>query len=229
MLMRDKEVTGMKKCFGILMVTLATAILMVAPAAADSWNVGDQITYTLSNPVGTLSGSGGLFTITNSDTNAVTRSFCIELNEHIYQNDFVAGVSGTAVDGGRGGGSPDPISAATDWLFAQFSTGISSYQDTRALQIAFWLMEQEMTPEEATSWASTYSWGSALGTANSYIAAASGADGYYGTRVLNLADAAGKPHQSQLVHNPVPVPPAILLLGSGLIGLLTVRRRKIRP
>jgi len=212
-----------------MMATLAAAILLATPVAADSWNVGDQITYTLTNPVGTPSGSGGLFTITNSDTNAVTGSFCIELDEYILQNDFVADISDSAVAGGRGGPSPDPISAATDWLFAQFSTGISSYQDTKALQIAFWLMEEEMTPDEASDWASAYSWGDALGTANSYIAAASGANGYYGTRVLNLEDAAGNPHQSQLVHNPVPVPPAILLLGSGLIGLLTVRRRKIRP
>ena len=83
-----------------------------------------------------------------------------------------------------------------------------------------------MSATEATSWASSYSWEPALTTANSYIAAAP-STGSYGTMVLNLQDTAGNPHQSQLTR-PVPVPPAIWLLGSGLIGLLTVRRRKVR-
>ena len=216
----------MKKFFRIMMVTLAAAILLAAPAVAGPWNVGDQITYTLSDSVGTPYGSGGLFTITNTDTLAVTESFCIELNEHIYQNDFVSSISGSAVAGGRGGGSPDPISSATDWLFANFSIGNNLYQNHGALQIAFWILEDEVTVTEANSWFNA----GLLSTANNYVAAAlTHSTGSYGTQVLNLADFAGNPHQSQLVHNPVPVPPAILLLGSGLIGLLTVRRRKIRP
>lgn len=223
----------MKKFFGMMVMTLATAMLMTAPAAADSWNVGDTITYNLSDAVATPFGSGGLFTITSSQ-GAMTESFCIELNEHIYNGDRVAGVSDSAYAGGRNiTGDPklDPISAATDWLYTQFVADKTSYQDHRALQLAFWILEDETSETEAGEWVTSgYFNVSYLDTAKKYVADAKlYGTGYYGTRVLNLADAAGNPHQSQLVHNPVPVPPAILLLGSGLIGLLTVRRRKIRP
>jgi len=67
---KQREVRMMKACFRI-MVVLAAAILSAAPALADSWNVNDSITYTLSNAVSTPYGSGGLFTITNTNTGAV--------------------------------------------------------------------------------------------------------------------------------------------------------------
>ena len=218
----------MKALFRFVAITVVL-FLSAVPALADSWNVGNGISYTLSNTVATPYGTGGLFTLTNDNTGAVSPSFCLELDEYIYNTDVIGSITTYAVNGGRNvtGVGSDPISSATDWLYAQFSTGNALYQNARALQIAFWLLEEEMTAAEASSWATTYSWGTALTTANSYIADATPNMGSYGTMVLNLQDAAGNPHQSQL-YRPVPVPPAIWLLGSGLIGLLTVRRRKIR-
>jgi len=211
-----------KKVLGIA-VFLSILLISGAPVQADPFKVGDTITYTLSNTVSTDLGNGGLFTLTNN-TGTVIESFCVELNEHIYNGDIIGSITTEAVKGGVAGGSPDPISPATDWLYKQFSTGVASYQNARALQIAFWLLEDEMTQAQASSWATKYSWGTALTTANSYIAAAP-STGSYGTMVLNLQDAQKNQHQSQL-YRPVPLPPAIWLLGSGLLGLVAVRRRR---
>jgi hypothetical protein len=214
----------MMKAYFRIMVVLAAAILSAAPALAVPWNVNDTITYTLSNAVSTPFGSGGLFTITNTNTGAVAQTFCIELNEHIYQNDHIEGISYAADLGGRGGGSPDPISSSTDWLYAQYTDGSVAYSNTAALQIAFWILEDEVTSAEAASWFNT----GLLGIANGYVSDALLHNvGSYGTQVLNLAAATSNaPHQSQLFH-PVPEPTTLLLLGLGLIGVAGYGRKKL--
>jgi hypothetical protein len=66
---------------------------------------------------------------------------------------------------------------------------------------------------------------SVVGQFGSLTNAMANANGAYGVAVLNLTDAAGGLHQDQLVVAPVPEPGTILLLGSGLLGLVGFRKR----
>jgi hypothetical protein len=180
----------------------------------------------LSNYVYVPGGAGGLFTITDEITGAVIKTFCLEINEYIGQDNLVKGISMEAVKGGRGGGSPDPISRATDWLYAQFIQNQAAYTP-QALQIAFWLLEDEITLVEAAQWAVTYNWGGWLTTANGYVADANKYGiGSYGTQVLNLKSAINEdPRQSSLIK--VPEPGILILLGIALsaVGLASRRYR----
>ena len=215
----------MKACFRI-MVVLAAAILSAAPALADNYAIGDPITYSLSNSVGTPFGSGGLFTITDTNGGPSINTFCIELNEHIIvTGDTVGSILNYAVQGGRTGGPNDPISIATDWLYAQFMAGNSLYSNKRALQMAFWILEGEtINPNTSQDEAGTW-WGSDpdYGTAQKYVEDANKVTtGTYGTQVLNLLDPSGDNAQSHLIH--VPEPGILILLGISMASIVGVKR-----
>jgi hypothetical protein len=212
------------KAYIRMIAVIATLILTAAPALAAFWNVNDPIEYTLSNEVYAAGyGNGGLFTITNTTTHAVTRSFCIELDEHIYNGDRVAGISDYAVKGGLDGGNPDYISPATDWLYAQYATGADGFSNIEALQVAFWRLEDEIANDK---YAIIITDLTLRGVADGYIAQALAHNtGTYGTQVLNLKGADGSAHQSQLIYQAVPIPATIWLLGSCLIALVGIRRR----
>lgn len=93
-------------------------------------------------------------------------TFCVELNEPIEfaeAPDYVSPVFDAvvnplgAVEGGFGGGNPDPISDYTAWLYLQFSAGsLAPYEydgsvnggldregSAKALQWVFWGLEDE--------------------------------------------------------------------------------------
>jgi hypothetical protein len=80
------------------------------------------------------SGNGGEFNITgtpftgNYDPKAIVENgfetFCLEKNEYItIGGKYYYTVSDSAIRGGVGGPSPDPISIGTAWLYSQFARG----------------------------------------------------------------------------------------------------------
>lgn len=156
------------------------------------------------------------------------QTFCLENStppEYIYPSTtYTVSISNIAIWGNIGP-SGDPISSQTAWLYANFASGnlfnLYGYTHSQAgaLQQAFWFLEGENGGAN-NSWVS-------LAYANANDTST------YGVQVLNLSLADGTRCQDQLVSTApyvpptefVPIPAAVWLLGTGLIGLVGVRRK----
>ena len=235
----------MKKLGFMLLLVVALA----APATAG------QVTFSASTYA---SGVGGEFTftvaggldishyVTGTTSNVSNlpsfQTFCLEENEYIQQGytyNFGA-LSDSAMQGGVGGPSPDPISIGTAWLYSQFATGaLAGYAWSGAdrktsagdLQNAIWWLENEGGAKNSFVLAAE----AALGKDDTTVRDDAGTNNF-GVSVLNLQNVAGAgcasgysgPNcQSQLVYVP-DGGATLMLLGGALVGLGALRR-KFRP
>lgn len=208
--------------------------------------VGD--TLSLANGVGDNPGGEFNVDVLNGDSsgNPYWSGFCVEYKENFSYNETmtIEGISTAADLGGDAshGGSPDPISDATAWLFAQFWDGSlfglnsggtaadGDYLDSHPtnatyLQEAIWMLEEEFLVGDSNYNASNFYFTEALSAVSAPSFDSSTVNGMDGVRVLNLRRANGSRGQDQLVviENPggspeVPEPSSFACL----IGIVSV-------
>ena len=213
-------------------MAMADYTVTLLSASPYTINNGGEFTFTTGGLP--LSGyvSGQTIDVVPNGSNFQT--FCLEVNEYInWGGSYTAQLSNAAIAGGMGGGSPDPISIGTAYLYSQFAKGTLSgydYSPTASrktsagyLQQTIWALEDEIGGGGYPSNPSNPFPGivtTALGM--DWTGVKANANRAYGVMVLNLYSGTTY-KQDQLVVTPIP--PAVWLLGTGLVGLFGIRRR----
>jgi hypothetical protein len=226
----------MKRILWLVAVTVAG--WMAAP------DVSALPTLTLDRIAGHYTGEGGEFTLYGTpflDQYAAAaeatgaygtgfQSFCLEKDEYVsLPGVYNYQINSAAVGGGVSGGSPDPLSMGTAWLYSQFAMGtLANYtyagsgRTTSAgkLQATIWWLEGELgDPGSANIFRQMV-----LGRFGTAAAAMNSAPvGYMGVHVLNLTQGSER-KQDQLVKIPDGGLTAALL-GVALVGCGALRRR----
>jgi hypothetical protein len=161
---------------GMTMKTMQLTEKLLAAAAAivvagQAWAL--QVKVTRVPGYYTNAYGGGEFTLWSTDStwtnhyspkalvNGGLQTFCLERGERMPEGWVSADLGTAAVLGGYGGGSPDPISIGTAWLYKQFAEGnLPGYDynpgagratSARALQETIWWLEHEQNDPGPTN------------------------------------------------------------------------------
>jgi hypothetical protein len=200
----------------LIIVSQASADMMIIKptlSGVGNANGGGQFTITVA---GSMKVGGDTYTgegFCGYDIGDTFGSFCVETNEYFTPGlTYFVTLNSYAIKGGVSGGSPDPLSDESAWIYTQWLDGNITHTSTNAnaVQAALWYLEGEN-----------------YGVNNTYVtqALAAVAAGWKNTdiMVMNLwatylnGEYAGY-SQDMLVR--VPVPATILLgfLGLGIGG-----------
>jgi hypothetical protein len=205
---------------------------LTALLAAGLLSVGSGFAATLSvTPAPNQSANGGPFIIQTSDIGTFY-GFCLEVPEPLsYSTNFEYFSSDAAYNGGAGGGNPDIISKGSVYLMETYGNSIAglSVTDARNLQLALWILEDEIAVDFANPYIIEVigEFGSIVNANSNYLALGL-------VRVLNPFIGQGQEtvqRQSLIVLTHPSVPDAgtsLMLLGLGLgsLGLISRRFRR---
>ena len=196
------------------------AAMNVSSADASMLSVGDVIKFT--------NGSGndaGEFGVTLGGS-FLYNTFCVETNEFVsFGTEYtVDSLQDDIVNGGNSGGSPDPLSGETKWLFYNMhNLQLAGYDGSAAeadkLQNAFWELEGENNDGSGAGYIGLAT--AAIGVGNWFQAQSS----VTGLNISRTSD--GVIAQSMLYI--VPEPGSIAIWGLlGLAGCVVLRRKNAK-
>ena len=146
-------------------------------------------------------------------------TFCLEIDEPIDFETYLAYENTEAIFGGAGGSSPDPLDPETAWIYSQYIGGNTYLWDAVDVQLAIWIQEQEII--SASGYGNWPSVEDILALAGENAPESIGNVG-----VLNLWEqiSPGKYIAIQDLLFTVPEPASIMLVALG--GMLLRKRRK---
>ncbi len=217
----------MKRYLGVLLMITLALFLFSQNALSYPVSVGQLIKFQ--NGVGST--AGGEFKVMGAlDPDGIyddflVSSFCLETDEFLnFSNTFeVYSITNYADGGGSGGPSPDPLSDQSAWIYWSWYTGGLSYitdpvQRADDTQQAIWTYEQENFSANNSTWQDLY--------AKAQLAYDGGWRNDGRVAVMNIWDPIKKvKKQSQLIM--VPEPGNMLLMGTGIILLVGIGRRRV--
>jgi len=226
----DKGDNKMRKLF------IAVCMLFLVAGGAQAY-VANLYVGGSSNSVpltNNTSPGGGSFDPSTLNGVSLPWVYCIGLNTSItipgtYDKTWVDNTTGMVYDNGFNGGSLGlnqvPNAGQVAWLLTQYATGGADQTHQVALQAAIWhVIESVDLKTTSSAWSLYDSYLTALGSntadTSNFLWLSPAKTGVYNPGTTDLYH-----YQALIPPNPVPIPPAFWLMGSGFLGLIAIRRR----